>query len=101
MAAGVKPGEIVITVPNTFIATAEAISQAGGRPDFVDIDERTYNLDPGLLAEYLETKCRRDGATGRLIHRALGLPVTRWFQCTCTGSRPTWTRFCRWRSDTG
>jgi len=75
MAAGVKPGEIVVTVPNTFIATAEAISQAGGRPDFVDIDERTYNLDPALLEEYLEVKCRLDTATGRLIHRQTGRPV--------------------------
>ena len=75
IAAGLKPGEIVVTVPNTFIATTEAISQAGGRPDFVDIDERTYNMDPALLAEYLETKCRPDGANGRLIHRASGRPV--------------------------
>ena len=38
-AAGVQPGDIVVTVPHTFIATTEAISQAGARPDFVDIDE--------------------------------------------------------------
>ena len=41
IAAGIGPGAIVLTVPNTFIATTEAISQAGARPDFVDIDERT------------------------------------------------------------
>ncbi len=46
MAAGVTPGDCVITVPNTFIATTEAISQAGALPEFVDIDERTYNMDP-------------------------------------------------------
>ena len=46
MAAGVGGGELVVTVPNTFIATTEAISQAGARPVFVDIDERTYNMDP-------------------------------------------------------
>src|SRR5215475_12726635 len=45
VAAGLNTGDIVVTVPNTFIATAEAISQAGGQPDFVDIDERTYNMD--------------------------------------------------------
>src|SRR5207302_5547145 len=49
-AAGVKPGDIVITVPHTFIATTEAISQAGARPEFVDIDERTYCIDPHKLA---------------------------------------------------
>jgi len=46
IAAGVRPGDTVLTVPNTFIATTEAISQAGARPDFVDVDERTYTLDP-------------------------------------------------------
>src|SRR2546428_10388617 len=42
MGGGVKQGDMVLTVPNTFIATTEAISQAGALPDFVDIDERTY-----------------------------------------------------------
>src|SRR5262245_33114939 len=49
IAAGVGEGDVVITVPNTFIATTEAISQAGARPVFVDIDERTYNMDPEKL----------------------------------------------------
>ncbi len=49
MAAGVKPGDVVVTVPNTFIATTEAITQAGAIPVFVDIDERTYNMDPEKL----------------------------------------------------
>ena len=69
MAAGVGPGESVITVPNTFIATTEAISQAGAHPEFVDICEQTYNIDPELLREYLETKCDRDQRTGRPISR--------------------------------
>jgi len=46
IAAGIGPGAIVPTVPNTFIATTEAITQAGARPDFIDIDEQTYNMDP-------------------------------------------------------
>ena len=75
IAAGIGPGAIVLTVPNTFIATTEAISQAGARPDFVDIDERTYNMDPRKLAEYLETECKVDESTGALMHRKLGLPV--------------------------
>ena len=57
IAAGVGPGDIVITVPNTFIATTEAISQTGARPDFVDIDEATYNMDSEKLREYLEVQC--------------------------------------------
>jgi dTDP-4-amino-4,6-dideoxygalactose transaminase len=76
MAAGVQPGESVITVPNTFIATTEAISQAGALPEFVDIDERTYNMDPEKLREYLETKCHRDQHTGRLISHRTGRAIT-------------------------
>ena len=44
IACGVQPGDVVITVPNTFIATTEAISQARAIPEFVDIDEQTYNM---------------------------------------------------------
>ena len=75
MASGVKPGDVVITVPHTFIATTEAISQAGALPEFVDIDERTYNLDPAKLAEYLEKQCQVNDA-GKLISRRSGRPVT-------------------------
>lgn len=60
MAAGVGAGEVVVTVPNTFIATTEAITQAGAIPEFVDIDQRTYNLDPEKLREYLEQQCLCD-----------------------------------------
>ncbi|MFZ0135075.1 MAG: DegT/DnrJ/EryC1/StrS family aminotransferase, partial [Desulfobacterales bacterium] len=45
MAAGVGPGDAVVTVPNTFIATTEAISQVGATPVFVDIDPSTHTLD--------------------------------------------------------
>jgi dTDP-4-amino-4,6-dideoxygalactose transaminase len=75
MACGVKPGDVVVTVPHTFIATTEAISQAGALPEFVDIDEQTYNLDPVKLAEYLEKQCTVDEA-GKLISRRSGRPVT-------------------------
>jgi dTDP-4-amino-4,6-dideoxygalactose transaminase len=74
--AGVQPGDIVLTVPHTFIATTEAISQAGARPDFVDVDARTYTMDPLKLRQYMETKCELDSRTGRYVHRTLGKPVT-------------------------
>ncbi len=74
-AAGVQAGDAVVTVPHTFIATTEAISQAGALPEFVDIDERTYNLDPEKLREYLEQKCTRD-TSGKLISRRSGRQVT-------------------------
>ncbi|HUY14094.1 MAG TPA: DegT/DnrJ/EryC1/StrS family aminotransferase [Terriglobia bacterium] len=76
MAAGIGSGQIAITVPNTFTATAEAITQSGARVDFVDIDARTYNMDPAKLEQYLSTKCRWDDASGTLIHVELGIPVT-------------------------
>ena len=59
MACGVQPGDVVLTVPHTFIATTEAISQAGAMPEFVDIDERTYNMSVEMLQRLL----------GRAVHR--------------------------------
>ena len=76
MAAGVRAGDSVLTVPNTFIATAEAISQAGAQPEFVDIDERTYNIDPEKLREHLELKCNRDPLSGRPVSRRTGRTIT-------------------------
>jgi len=49
LAQGIGPGDEVITVPNTFMATAEAISYCGAKPVFVDVDEQTYTLDPRQL----------------------------------------------------
>ena len=76
IAAGIQPGDIVLTVPHTFIATTEAISQAGARPDFVDIDAATFNMDPEELRRYLETRCILDPTSGRYIHKELKKPVT-------------------------
>jgi dTDP-4-amino-4,6-dideoxygalactose transaminase len=49
LAMGIGPGDEVITVPNSFMATAEAISYCGATPVFVDVDERTYTMDPEKL----------------------------------------------------
>lgn len=76
IAAGVRPGDTVITVPLTFIATAEAITQAGARPDFVDVDERSYTMDPEGLRLYLERECRPVSQRGGLVSRRTGRPVT-------------------------
>ena len=76
MGAGVKSGDVVITVPHTFIATTEAISQAGAEPRFVDIDERTYNMDPEKVREYLENFCTVDARLGVVIDNKSGKPVT-------------------------
>jgi dTDP-4-amino-4,6-dideoxygalactose transaminase len=75
MTCGVRPGDVVITVPHTFIATTEAISQAGAFPEFVDIDEGTYNMSVESLQLYLEKQCSRDGS-GKLISLRSGRPVT-------------------------
>jgi len=76
MAAGVKFGDIVITVPNTFIATTEAISQAGAEPRFVDVDERTYNMDPVQVRKYVTECCTFDCRMELLIDNRTGKPVT-------------------------
>ena len=76
MAAGVCPGDSVITVANTFIATTEAISQAGAVPEFVDVEESSANMDPAKLSEFLATQCLIDEVTGRLISRRTRRPVS-------------------------
>ena len=69
MAADVKAGEIVVTVPHTFIATTEAISQVGAHIAFVDINEKTYTMDPEKLREYLETGCEFNQSSGKLVEK--------------------------------
>jgi dTDP-4-amino-4,6-dideoxygalactose transaminase len=49
LALGVGPGDEVVTVPHTFMATAEAITYCGARPVFVDIDAATYTMDPARV----------------------------------------------------
>jgi len=58
LALGVGPGDEVITAPMTFMATAEAISFCGATPVFVDIDERTYTLDPEKLERAISPRTK-------------------------------------------
>ncbi|MFZ0815587.1 MAG: DegT/DnrJ/EryC1/StrS family aminotransferase [Candidatus Sulfotelmatobacter sp.] len=72
-AAGVEPGDQVLTTPFSFFASASAIVRTGARPVFADIDPRTFNLDPARVEGFLRAGCR-----DRL--RAL-LPVHLYGQC--------------------
>jgi dTDP-4-amino-4,6-dideoxygalactose transaminase len=58
LAQGIGHGDEVITVPNTFMATAEAISYCGARPVFVDVDEQTYTMDPRQLEGAITPRTR-------------------------------------------
>jgi dTDP-4-amino-4,6-dideoxygalactose transaminase len=58
LALGLGPGDEVITVPNTFMATAEAISYCGAKPVFVDVDERSYTMDPAVLEKAITARTK-------------------------------------------
>lgn len=58
LAAGVGPGDEVITVPSTFVATAAAIEYAGARPVLVEVDEATLTMDPKQLDAAITSKTR-------------------------------------------
>jgi dTDP-4-amino-4,6-dideoxygalactose transaminase len=73
-AEGIGPGDAVITAPNTFIATVEAITRSGAHPLFVDIDIETDNLSPQALGEFLANQCKSD-QDGNLLHTETGSRV--------------------------
>src|SRR5664280_1141517 len=62
MAYGVKPGDAIFTTPFTFIATAEVISLLGATPIFVDIDPKTFNIDPAKLASAIQAVRTNDSS---------------------------------------
>ncbi|MDQ7842844.1 MAG: DegT/DnrJ/EryC1/StrS family aminotransferase [Armatimonadota bacterium] len=70
-ALGIGRGDAVITTPFTFVATANAILYTGARPIFVDVDEKTANLDPNQVEDAL----RREGARAVLPVHLYGLPA--------------------------
>jgi dTDP-4-amino-4,6-dideoxygalactose transaminase len=77
VAAGVKPGDSVITTPFSFFASASAIVRAGATPIFVDVDSGTLNLDANLVLQELQ---RRQRTTDSRTLRAV-LPVHLYGQC--------------------
>ena len=58
LALGVGPGDEVLTVPITFMATAEAITYCGAKPVFVDIDDSTYTMDPSGLEQAITKRTK-------------------------------------------
>jgi dTDP-4-amino-4,6-dideoxygalactose transaminase len=72
-AVGVRSGDLVVTVPHTFIATVEAITQAGAAPGFVDINSRSMTMDPAAVRRYIERECVPGDP---LIHRQSGRRVS-------------------------
>jgi dTDP-4-amino-4,6-dideoxygalactose transaminase len=86
-ALGIGPGAAVVTSPFTFFATAGAIHNSGARPVFVDIDDRTYNMDPAGLDFVLARDCTFSVRAHKLIHRTSGaeikaiMPVHLYGQC--------------------
>jgi UDP-4-amino-4,6-dideoxy-N-acetyl-beta-L-altrosamine transaminase len=69
-ALGVGPGDVVWTVPNSFVASANCALYCGASVDFVDIDERSYNMDPAAL----EKKLRDTKAAGKTLPKVI-IPV--------------------------
>ncbi|OGJ84563.1 MAG: erythromycin biosynthesis sensory transduction protein eryC1 [Candidatus Raymondbacteria bacterium RifOxyA12_full_50_37] len=65
IAAGIASDDRVITVPNTFIATTEAITQSNAHPVLIDVDERTFTMSAERLTHYLEQECAKETASGQ------------------------------------
>ena len=73
LVAGVEPDDEVLVSTLTFIAPANAIRYVGAWPVFIDADAATAQMDPALVAEFLERRCSWSG--GRLVNRETGRRV--------------------------
>jgi len=89
-AVGIRPGDLVLTVPHTFIATVEAIAQAGASPVFIDIEPDSYTMDPVLVGEYLERGCKSQD--GVLVERKSGRRVAALVPVDLYGHPADWDR---------
>ncbi|MEJ2247922.1 MAG: DegT/DnrJ/EryC1/StrS family aminotransferase [Acidobacteriota bacterium] len=87
-ALGVGPGDSVVTVPYTFFATAGAIVNLGARPVFIDIEARSFGMDPEKLAAFLNRECTVRPSDNQLVHTGSDtvvkaiLPVHLFGQCS-------------------
>lgn len=72
-ALDVKPNDIVLTTPFSFIASASELIPHGAHPVFIDVNAATYNIDPKLMRSWLTKNTYR--SSNRTIHRATGFPV--------------------------
>jgi perosamine synthetase len=74
LAAGVGPGDVVVTTPNTFAASINCALYCGARPAFADIDPATLNLDPAALARTLAQRRREAGVKAVIPVHFAGQP---------------------------